>query len=145
MFPLNIEGIVLIDSFPLIPKIIKKYSNEKYILDDNKIKLLKRKRFFTDSEKNKWVDFIFQNITTNFININDFYENVKLLCFWNINSRNSKANEFSKEFAHILKNKFLKCNKNNKNFKSIELLDRDHYLNETDDILINKYINDFML
>ena len=154
MFPLNIEGIVLIDSFPLIPKIIKKYSNEKYILDNDLLKKLEKKRIFTDSEKNKWIDFIFQDITTNFKDIDNFNNNfnnkinIKLLCFWNINSKNKRNNELSREFSNLIENKFMKKNKNNqknKNFKSIEFLNRDHYLNETDDILINKHINDFML
>jgi hypothetical protein len=35
--------------------------------------------------------------------------------------------------------------KNSKDNKNIELIDRDHYLNETDDIKINKNIREFML
>ncbi len=140
MFPSNIEGIILIDSYPLISKIITKYSNEKYIPSDNLLEKLKYKRTFSDNEKIKLIDYIFQDITTNFTDYFTNKINIKLLCFWNIDIKQPKNKNLSREFSNLLKSKSLK-----KNFKNIEFYNRDHYLNETDDIKINEYITKFML
>jgi hypothetical protein len=148
MFPQNIEGIVFLDSTQLNPHIIKIYLNDKCILHKNELDILKKKRIFTDAEKEKWIDFIFYDIISNFTNIDELYNkiDVKLLCFWNIDSNcsnNSKTkNNMTRQFIKIIKNKFMKNSKDNKN---IELIDRDHYLNQTDDIKINKTIREFMI
>jgi hypothetical protein len=141
MFPSNVKGIVIIDSYPLIPKIINEYSNKKFIPSDTLLKKLTYKRNFTDNEKNKLVEYIIQDITTNFKNFTcDDKFKIKLLCFWNIDIKQKKNNTLSREFSDLLKSKSLK-----KNFKSVEFKNRDHYLNETDDIKINNYINNFIL
>lgn len=144
MFPQNIEGIVFLDSTQLNPKYIKIYSNDKCILHKNELDILKKKRIFTDAEKEKWIDFIFYDIMSNFTNIDELYNkiDVKLLCFWNIDSKDKTKINMTRQFIKIIKNKFMKNSKDNKN---IELIDRDHYLNETDDIKINKNIREFML
>ena len=144
LFPQNIEGIVFLDSTQLNPKYIKIYSNDKYILHKNELDILKKKIIFTDAEKQKWIDFIFYDIMSNFTNIDELYKkiDVKLLCFWNIDSKDKTKINMTRQFIKIIKNKFMKNSKDNKN---IELIDRDHYLNETDDIKINKNIREFML
>ena len=144
LFPQNIEGIVFLDSTQLNPHIMKIYSNDKFILHKNELDILKKKRIFTDTEKEKWINYIFYDIMLNFANIEELYKkiDVKLLCFWNINSKDKKKNNMTRQFIKIIKNKFMKSSKDNKN---IELIDRDHYLNETDDIKINKNIREFML
>ena len=144
LFPQNIEGIVFLDSTQLNPHIIKIYSNDKYILHNNVLDILKKKRIFTDAEKEKWIDFIFYDIVSNFTNIDELCNkiDVKLLCFWNIDSKDKTKIYMTKQFIKIIKNNFMKNSKDNKN---IELIDRDHYLNETDDIKINKNIREFML
>ena len=144
LFPQNIEGIVFLDSTQLNPHIIKIYSNDKCILHKNELDILKKKRNFTDAEKEKWIDFIFYDIMSNFTNIDELFNkiDVKLLCFWNIDSKDKTKIYMTRQFIKIIKNKFMKNSKNNKN---IELIDRDHYLNETDDIKINKNIREFML
>lgn len=148
MFPQNIEGIVFLDSTQLNPHIIKMYSNDKCILHKNELDILKRKNAFTDAEKEKWIDFIFYDIMSNFTNIDELYKkiDVKLLCFWNIDSNcsnnNKIKNNMTRQFIDIIKNKFMKNSKDNIN---IELIDRYHYLNESDDIKINKQIRKYML
>ena len=144
MFPQNIEGIVFLDSTQLNPHIIKIYSNDNFILHKNELDILKKKIIFTDAEKQKWIDFIFYDIMSNFTNIDELYKkiDVKLLCFWNIDSKDKTKINMTRQFIKIIKNKFMKNSKDNKN---IELIDRDHYLNETDDIKINKNIREFML
>jgi len=130
MFPENIKGIVFIDSLQLIPKFVKIYSNKKFMLSDNKINILKNKRDFTKSDKNKWYNYIMWDIFTNSHII--VKTNIKLLCFWNVTS-----NSYGKEFSILLK-------KFSKNIKNIELINRDHFLNETDDIKINNIIKKFI-
>ena len=144
MFPQNIEGIVFLDSTQLTPHIMKIYSNDKYILHNDELDILKKKRIFTDAEKQKWIDFIFYDIISNFTNIDELCNkiDVKLLCFWNIDSKDKTNINITRQFIKIIKNNFMKNSKDNKN---IELFDRDHYLNETDDIKINKNIREFMI
>ena len=144
LFPQNIEGIVFLDSTQLNPHIIKIYSNDKFILHKNELDILKKKRNLTDDEKEKWINFIFYDIMSNFTNIDELFNkiDVKLLCFWNIDSKDKTKINMTRQFIKIIKNKFMKNSKDNKN---IELIDRDHYLNETDDIKINKNIREFML
>lgn len=81
---------------------------------------------------------------SNFTNIDELYKkiDVKLLCFWNIDSKDKTNINMIRQFIKIIKNNFMKNSKDNKN---IELFDRDHYLNETDDIKINKNIREFIL
>ena len=144
LFPQNIEGIVFLDSTHLNLQYIKIYSNDKCILHKNELDILKKKRIFTDAEKEKWIDFIFYDIMSNFTNIDELFNkiDVKLLCFWNIDSKDKTKINMTRQFIKIIKNKFMKNSKDNKN---IELIDRDHYLNETDDIKINKNFSEFML
>ena len=144
LFPQNIEGIVFLDSTQLNPHIIKIYSNDKFILHKNELDILKKKIIFTDVEKQKWINYIFYDIMSNFTNIDELYKkiDVKLLCFWNIDSKDKTKINMTKQFIKMIKDKFMKNSKDNKN---IELIDRDHYLNETDDIKINKNIREFML
>jgi len=144
MFPQNIEGIVFLDSTQLNPKYIKIYSNDNCILHKNELDILKKKRIFTDTEKEKWINYIFYDIMSNFANIDQLYNkiDVKLLCFWNIDSKDKTKINMTRQFIKIIKNKFMKNSKDNKN---IELFDRDHYLNKTDDIKINKNIKEFMI
>ena len=85
---------------------------------------------------------------SNFTNIDELYKkiDVKLLCFWNIDSNcsnnNKIKNNMTRQFIDIIKHKFMKNSKDNIN---IELIDRYHYLNESDDIKINKQIRKYML
>ena len=132
MFPENIKNMIFVDSLPLIPKVIKKYSNKKYKLSDSKIKLLVNKRKFTENEKNKWFHYILWDIMKHTCNMK--LTNIKLLCFWNVDSNY----KYSKEFGILLKKQFSKKTKN------IEFIKRDHFLNETDDIKINRYIKKFI-
>lgn len=142
MFPERCLGLILIDSFQLIPEQLKYYLDPSFVLSQPVIDTLKIKPVFTDDDKEKWINNIFYDLCSKFeLGKMSHVIKVKTLTFWNIHSEFKMNNKFSRKFERLLESKLVASPV--KHLHQVELKNRDHYLHETDDARINDEIQKF--